>query len=124
MLNSFQKKFPNGLDDFQKNFRKKLPELWDDFCENDPEECVMTDNKLCIKYLGGVTCPGDSGGPLVTKPGDADGMSPGENYEQIGVMSYGNKLIPCNNSSYTVYARVTKVLEWIKENVKTGHTCP
>merc|ERR1711970_995650 len=34
MLNSFQKKFPNGLDDFQKNFRKRLPELWDDFCDN------------------------------------------------------------------------------------------
>jgi len=126
ILERFQKKFPDLLKNFQKNFRENLPEIWKEFCENiDPEKCVMADNKLCVIYDKGVGCNGDSGGPLVTKPDNADGVTPGQNYEQIGVTSWINYENRCSNfTKFTVYARVTKVLDWIKENVKTGQKCP
>ena len=46
-------------------------------------QCDMSgvhDDKLCVVFDGGEPGAGDSGGPLVTKSGN--------NYEQIGVMSY------------------------------------
>jgi len=88
----------------------------------------MPDNFLCINYDEGMGCPGDSGSPLVTKPADAKGVTPGENYELIGVQSFvENKTINelCNSPGWTCFGRVTKILKWIEENIGTGHTdCP
>ena len=59
------------------------------------------------------------GGPLVTS-GTGNGMSPGQNYEQIGVVSWGQG---CGLGNFPgVYARVTSQLSWINSNVK-GATC-
>ena len=82
---------------------------------------------LCIDYPGGNVCQGDSGGPLVTKHPSADGISPGQNYEIIGAMSFEVKKgkDTCNAAGWTVYARVTSILNWIEKSVGTGHTnCP
>ena len=108
------------------NFQDKLPEILDnamDLLPNGFIERMVLDNKICITdYDGGMVCKGDSGGPLVTKPEDHDGVSPGQNYEQIGVFSYLSQFVPCNNpGSFAVYARVTKVLDWINNSVGKGH---
>ena len=72
-------------------------------------------DKLCVMHFGGEPCSGDSGSPLVTQSGN--------NYEQIGVMSFGDS--QCSQEDYGVYTRVTTVLDWIKETVGTDHTnCP
>ena len=107
------------------NFQDKLPEILDNAMDLFPNgfiEKTVADNKICITdYGGGMACGGDSGGPLVTKPEDHDGVSPGQNYEQIGVTSYTNDPLPCNNATIAVYARVTKVLDWINDSVGKGH---
>ena len=85
--------------------------------ENDEDKCVsgVQVDKLCVMHFGGEPCHGDSGSPLVTRSGN--------NYEQIGVMSFGDP--PCSQEDYGVYTRVTTVLDWIKETVGTDHTnCP
>ena len=74
------------------DFQDKLPEILDNKLDQLPNEVTekeVADNKICITdHDGGMACKGDSGGPLVTKPEDHDGVSPGQNYEQIGVTSY------------------------------------
>ena len=69
------------------------------------------DDKLCAVFDGGEPCSGDSGGPLVTKRGN--------NYEQIGVMSFYDP--PCSGEGYGGFTRVTTVLDWIKETVGTNN---
>jgi len=100
-------------------------------CKGTPQpECSVTgipDHMMCVTYQDGKICFGDSGGPLVTKPVGSDGVSPGENYEQVGVLSFTSS--PCNTTGYDNkyggYARVTSVLDWIKDSVGQGHTnCP
>ena len=82
-------------------------------------ECAVSgipDNMLCVTHHGGKICKEDFGGPLVTK-------SDGKNYEQIGVASFTQR--GCNHTGYGGYTRVTTVLSWIKDSVRTGHTeCP
>ena len=92
----------------------------EDYCA--PPDLLHT--MICIAYpLSGVL-GGDSGSPLVTKPAGDDGITPGQNYEQIGVLSLAANA-PCTSSGWGVYARVTEVLGWIKESVGTGHVnCP
>ena len=118
MLESFKKEFPSTLDDFWK----VLPIVF---------EMIVgffhPESMLCIDYPGGKTCGGDSGGPLVTKHDSDDGVTPGQNYELIGATSFGAPIgVFCNAPGYTVYARVTSILEWIEEQtVETDHTnCP
>ena len=86
---------------------------------NDPKQCVVSgipDNMLCATFPKGKGCAGDSGGPLVTQSG-------GQNFELIGVTSFGGK--GCNHAGYGGYARVTKVLDWIKDSMGANHTdCP
>ena len=85
---------------------------------------AFSDSFLCVADVGGSPCIYDSGGPLVTKPFRDDGVTPGQNYQQIGVLSFGDGT-PCNSSGYGVYARITTVLGWIKESVGIDHTnCP
>ena len=47
---------------------------------------LTTDKSHLINYS--MTLQGDSGGPLVTSS-SGDGVTPGQNYELIGVVSFG-----------------------------------
>ena len=113
MLNEFKKDFPDIMMD---DFWVLLPWSIKEFVEH------LFPNVLCIIYKEGKSCRGDSGGPLVTKPEEYDGVTPGQNYEQIGLSSYGLDSGACNSSGYSGFARVTDVLDWIKESVGTDHT--
>ena len=57
------------------------------------------------KYLGAGVCGGDQGGPLV--------YNQVGNYVQTGIVSWA---APCGNSDPDTYARVSKVVDWIKVN--------
>jgi len=84
----------------------------------------ISDSMLCATVWGGgkSACKGDSGGPLVTASGD--GVTPGQNYQLIGVVSFGPKR--CGLAAYPgVFARVTSVLDWIYDHMSiAGETCP
>jgi len=84
----------------------------------------ITNKMLCANVDGGGkdSCQGDSGGPLVSSVG-GNGVTPGQNYYQIGVVSWG---IGCADADYPgVYARVSKVLSWINGHMASaGETCP
>jgi len=83
----------------------------------------ITSAMLCATRGGGKdSCEGDSGGPLVTAKGGS-GERPGENYQLIGVVSWG---IGCALAEYPgVYARVTSELQWIKDFLsQDGESCP
>jgi hypothetical protein len=74
---------------------------------------LLTENMVCAGYQEGGkgSCFGDSGGPLVCKNATS-GL-----WQQVGITNWGSR--PCavpNRPS--VYARVTRYLEWIAE--KTG----
>ena len=81
----------------------------------------MVEQMMCAAFPGKDSCQGDSGGPLVTA-GSGDGVTSGQNYELIGVVSTG---IGCANPNYPgVYGRVTKQLEWINQYITSpGITC-
>jgi len=84
----------------------------------------LTTKMMCagVEEGGKDACQGDSGGPLVTC-GDGDGVTPGENYDLIGVVSWG---YGCASARFPgVYARVTEVIDWIEDNTEgTFNTCP
>ncbi|XP_030767175.1 brachyurin-like [Sitophilus oryzae] len=64
---------------------------------------IITDVHLCLSGVGNKGfCQGDSGGPLVV------------NDVQVGVVSFSYK--SCQASMPSVFARVTKFTDWIKEN--------
>ena len=137
MLDDFRSKFPGNwyyiwdkspglLDSFKQNF----PEMSDDFWKVFPITLLEslanynTESMLCIDYHGGNACSGDSGGPLVTKHASDDGVTPGQNYELIGVASFG-KDRECNSSGWTMFCGVTTILAWIEQYAGAGHTyCP
>lgn len=81
----------------------------------------ITSRMLCASAAGGKggkdACQGDSGGPLISS------QTPGENYELIGVVSWG---AGCADKDFPgVYARVTKELSWITTTTASGwNTCP
>jgi len=75
----------------------------------------ITARMICagVDAGGKDSCQGDSGGPLVSS-GSGDGTTAGQNYEQIGVVSWG---YGCAVARYPgVYARTSKVLSWITSN--------
>jgi len=84
----------------------------------------ITSQMLCANVNGGGkdACQGDSGGPLVSS-GSGDGVTAGQNYELIGVVSWGSG---CADANYPgVYARVTKQLAWLAATTTSGwSTCP
>jgi len=85
----------------------------------------ITDNMICAYDSRGVkdSCQGDSGGPLMVPANSGDGITPGQNYELIGVTSFG---MDCGDTDFPgVYARVTEQLDWINRNAINGfETCP
>jgi len=95
-------------------------------CKNDfsyPSSWI-TDQMLCAMVDGGGkdACQGDSGGPLVSS-GSGNGVTAGQNYELIGVVSWGSGCAGANSPG--VYARVSKQLDWIETTTATGSsTCP
>lgn len=73
----------------------------------------ITDRMICASGKNADSCQGDSGGPLVAQAG--------ENFEQIGVVSFG---VGCALASAPgVYARVSAARSWIESKVQ-GITCP
>jgi len=84
----------------------------------------ITGQMMCANVNGGGedACQGDSGGPLVSAS-SGDGVTPGQNYDLIGVVSWG---WGCADANYPgVYARVTEQLSWINNNAINGYTtCP
>lgn len=83
-------------------------------------------SSLCASAPEGIEqwrgpCQGDSGGPLITASG-GDGQTAGQNYELIGVVSYGsvcgNPILPA------VFARVTEAFNFIDSVAGNLNTCP
>jgi len=81
----------------------------------------INSNMICAKRSGKDACQGDSGGPLVSSKGD--GVTAGQNYEQVGVVSWG---YGCAHAKYPgVYARTTTQLDWIRQETSSSWTtCP
>ncbi|KAK3881875.1 hypothetical protein Pcinc_013716 [Petrolisthes cinctipes] len=74
----------------------------------------VTENQLCILPAFGDTCQGDSGGPLV--------VFEGSHYTLVGITSF--TFGTCYDINYpTVFTRVSKFLQWIKDNTQDGIYC-
>ena len=88
-----------------------VPLITNSQCSSQYPESWITSSMICAGFPEGGkdSCQGDSGGPLVcSKNGKA---------VITGVVSFGNG---CALPNYAgVYARVTKVLTWIKNNMVT-----
>jgi len=85
-------------------------------------DAEIFDSMLCagVPNGGKDSCSGDSGGALMTS-GAGNGVTPGQNYELIGVTSWGED---CAKAEYPgVYARVTKALNWIKTTISGSRMC-
>jgi len=76
---------------------------------------------LCTNDDGKGSCQGDAGSPLISTSGN--GVKLGENYELIGIVSFG---IGCGNPNYPdVYSRITSALDWIYSATSgSWSTCP
>jgi len=82
----------------------------------------ITSRMICagVSQGGKDSCQGDSGGPLVLTKGN--GVSAGQNYELIGVVSWGSGCAQAGRPG--VYAKVSYVLPWIKSTTSDGGVCP
>ncbi|KAL0831995.1 hypothetical protein ABMA28_001495 [Loxostege sticticalis] len=92
-----------------------LPVLSNDVCQStNYNASKIKDVMLCAGYPATAhkdACTGDSGGPLITENED-------HAYELIGIVSWG---YGCARKGYPgVYARVTKYLDWIRDNTEDG----
>jgi len=95
----------------------RVPAITNDQCNSDYGAGSITDAMICAGYpgVGGKdACQGDSGGPFVCNDGGKAVIA--------GVVSWGNG---CALKDYPgVYARVTHVLDWIKENMGSDGVGP
>ena len=73
---------------------------------------VISDSMLCAAYPDGGkdSCQGDSGGPFVCNDNGKAVIA--------GIVSFGYGCAVPKNPG--VYARVTKILDWIKDNMVTN----
>jgi len=100
--------------------------IGDESCRNDFKYTAeeITDQMMCAHVAeGGMdSCQGDSGGPLMSY-GSGDGFTPGQNFELLGVVSWG---VGCADPDYPgVYTRVSRQLGWIAETTADEwSTCP
>jgi len=116
----------------EENLPSILQEINGTVLSNDNNICNEGNDKLCVTHHDGQKmCRGDSGGPLISKPADHDGVTPGQNYELIGVNSFEpnkpNQAYCGKDGNYFGgYARVTEHLTWIEETMGTAEhtTCP
>jgi len=97
-----------------------------DDCQSLYSRYEITDQMICagdLDHGGKDACQGDSGGPLITAEAGHNGVTPGQNYEIIGLVSWG---LNCAKKEFPgVYARTSKVLQWISETTRgTFNTCP
>lgn len=94
------------------------------------QECKATsysnaeikDQMVCAGVTAGGkdSCQGDSGGPLISSK-SGDGVTAGQNYDLIGVVSWG---YGCAVAEYPgVYARISTVLDWISSTTSGSGTC-
>merc|ERR1719309_314370 len=84
--------------------------------------CGFSDQNGQVKNA----CHGDSGGPFFTSNG-GDGVTPGQNFDLIGIMStvFYDKMLnikPC--TAGTKFVRVTAIMEWINKTTGPLVTCP
>jgi len=96
------------------------------YCSNFWSGTNIEASMLCAMDYHGVNgiCRGDSGGPLVTcRNWGTCGTSPGQNYELIGVSSFGASE-GCGGRTPDVFARVTVARAWIDATVGGLNTCP
>ncbi|XP_039277632.1 trypsin-7 isoform X1 [Nilaparvata lugens] len=95
----------------------EVPVLSNEDCrKTNYSDTMISDNMMCAGYKEGLkdSCQGDSGGPLIRERED-------KKYELIGIVSWGNG---CARAGYPgVYTRVTRYVDWIKENSKEGCYC-
>ena len=83
---------------------------------------LVKETQVHTGYINTEYYPCYPGGPLVTA-GSGNGVTAGQNYELIGVVSWGSG---CASASYPgVYSRVTMQLDWITATTGAGwNTCP
>ena len=93
----------------------RVPVITNNKCAQSYQSFKVTESMICAGYKQGGkdACQGDSGGPFICE---------GQNKEAIltGIVSWGIGCARANN--YGVYARVTKILDWIKSNMKSTKT--
>lgn len=97
-------------------------------CRNDYDypASSITDQMMCAAAEDGQggkdSCQGDSGGPMVTKEAASDGVTGGQNYELIGVVSWGWGCAGATQPG--VYSRMTEQLGWVTEKAGSSwSTC-
>ncbi|XP_052748507.1 transmembrane protease serine 9 [Galleria mellonella] len=95
-----------------------LPVLSNEVCQStNYNASKIKDVMMCAGYPATAhkdACTGDSGGPLVAENKD-------HAYELIGIVSWG---YGCARKGYPgVYTRVTKYLDWIRDNTADGCYC-
>lgn len=73
----------------------------------------VSDKQLCTYSNAGDTCNGDSGGPLVVRDGDR--------YTLVGLTSF--TLGTCNDGNPTIFTRISKYIQWIRNNANRGSFC-
>ena len=110
-----------GAKDPQYNMPSILQEINGNVLSNSGQPCQgLGDDKLCVGHPSGQKmCPGDSGGPLISKPPNHDGVTPGQNYELIGVNSWIWGKCTDDGMYWGGYTRVTEHLKWIKKITST-----
>jgi len=73
----------------------------------------ITENMFCAASSGADACQGDSGGPLTVQLGEFNYI--------YGVVSWG---VSCGKPEWPgVYSRVTKALQWIRQESQDGEYC-
>merc|ERR1712215_361965 len=102
--------FPNKLQEIN------LEVLSNRICREYINNIPITSQSICANVPGqvGGTARGDSGGPLIV---DAGGY-----YELVGVTSWGKNDCVGTPALPTVFARVTSIIGWIKENIQDDWT--